>query len=150
MPDRQAFDVMGLGRVIAWVPPEHRSRCVALVRRGVGSGHQGKVEEMGTGERDVGPSRLERIADVAWWVLETILFVPADILTVGLRSAVIPQVVKRAFPSLACRKYGLFSDRVTCGPAVKYAHKGFFKMVVCGHCDSASGECGHRKARRPR
>ena len=105
---------------------------------------------MGIEERADERSRLESIARAAWWVPEILLFAPVDILTVGLRSAIIPRTVKETFPSLACRRYHVFQRQVTCSPVRKYAHKELFKALVCRHCDTSSVGCTHWKAQRPR
>jgi hypothetical protein len=101
---------------------------------------------MANGHRD-GSVALRRLADVLWYVPETLLFVPADLLTVRIRDTVIPRALKRRLPFLSCRRYRSFSGPPTCGPASKYEHKGVFKTVICGHHGDGSGHCRHPRLR---
>lgn len=90
---------------------------------------------------------LDILADLAWLAVEIPLFLPADVLTVRVRDAVIPRMVKKRLPFLSCRRYNGFNPRVGCGPAAKYTHEGLFKVVVCRHYDVSSGKCNHPKLR---
>ncbi len=101
---------------------------------------------MADGHRN-GSAVLQRLAGVLWYVPETLLFLPADLLTVRIRDAVIPRAIKRRLPFLSCRRYGSFDGPPTCAPAWKYEHKGLFKTVICRHHGDGSGQCCHPRLR---
>jgi hypothetical protein len=92
---------------------------------------------------------LKGLVGALWYVLEVVLFLPVDLITVRVRDALIPRSVKEHMPSLSCRRYTGFGCRVACGPVMKYRHPGAFRLVVCRHCDDCARQCRHPKLREP-